>query len=174
MTNHQTQELLFSATITPNRSMTRRGYMLFMGFFVVYCFGLGLFFLALGWWPIFAFLGVDLIALWLAFRICYRRSRGYERIELTYESLSVKKVSPEGKEITWTFHPTWSRLAFQRGMEDGQLDKLVLMHKSDSVEIASALSHYERQEFFDAFKLALRPLSVFSSTEIPPHKTIFG
>ena len=141
-----------------------------MGFFAIYCLGGGLFFLTLGWWPMFMFLGIDLIALWWAFRVCYNRSKSCELIELTRESLTVERVNHKGVTQRWEFQPSWVRLAYEKGMEDDQLDHLALQHKSESVEIARHLSHGERYEFFHALKNALSDVSLLSPIELPARR----
>lgn len=154
---------LFSATITPNRSLGKRGYQLFMGFFILYCVGLSLFFLTLGWWPIIAFLGLDLVALWLAFKICYQRSNRKEHVLVTAKSVIIRKVDPKGHEIFTEYTSAWSRLAFKKGYEEGQLDKIFILYKQEQCEIAADLSHREKFDFYKALKCAMQTIS-----QLPP------
>jgi len=115
---------LFSANITPHRSLSVRGFKFFMAFFLIYCLGFGIFFLSLGWWPVFAFLGLDVLALWWAFRISYLRGNRLEKIILLNDRLIIEKQNHKGAAEKWQFQPSWARMAYQKGLEEGQLDDL--------------------------------------------------
>ena len=46
---------LFSARVTPHRSLTRGGFLALMGFVTVVSFAAGVAFLMMGAWPVFGF-----------------------------------------------------------------------------------------------------------------------
>ena len=73
-------DLLFDATLTPNRSLSPRGFAILM---VAVC-GVGCvaglaFFLA-GAWPVMGFFGLDVALIYLAFRISFRRAAMHESL----------------------------------------------------------------------------------------------
>ena len=65
----QPQPELFSALLTPHRSLNRTGFLALMIFVSLVSFAAGLAFLLMGAWPVFGFFGLDVIAssfvLWL-------------------------------------------------------------------------------------------------------------
>lgn len=77
----------FSAILTPYRSLSKKGFMVLITFVSVVCFGLGLFFLSIGAWPVFGFLGLDVLLVYGAFILNYRSEREYETVRLTPQLL---------------------------------------------------------------------------------------
>ena len=59
---------LFSAMLTPHRSLNRVGFLVLMAFLSVVSFAAGVTFLILGAWPVFGFFGLDVLAVYFAFR----------------------------------------------------------------------------------------------------------
>ena len=66
---------LFSALLTPHRSLSRTGFLVLMVFLSVVSFAAGLAFLLMGAWPVFGFFGLDVLVIWWAFRINFRRAQ---------------------------------------------------------------------------------------------------
>ena len=63
---------LFSALLTPHRSLSPTGFLLFMVVLGGISFTTGIMFLLAGAWPVFGFFGLDVIAVYIAFRANYR------------------------------------------------------------------------------------------------------
>src|ERR1019366_7296121 len=63
-----------------------------------------------GAWPIVGFLGLDVAALWFAFRLSFRAARAYEDYRLTYLELEFTRVSAHGARREWRFNPAWVML----------------------------------------------------------------
>ena len=63
---------LFSAIITPHRSLSRPVSSLLMTLIGGFSFIGGMFFLLLGAWPVVGFLGLDVLLVYWAFRANYR------------------------------------------------------------------------------------------------------
>ncbi len=51
-------------------------------------------FLLLGAWPVFGFLGLDVLLVYVAFRANFRAARAYEEVTVTSSELTVRKVNP--------------------------------------------------------------------------------
>ena len=60
---------LFSALLTPHRALSRTGFLVLMGFVGAVSFIAGVAFLLMGAWPVFGFFGLDVLAIWWAFRV---------------------------------------------------------------------------------------------------------
>jgi uncharacterized membrane protein len=63
-----TDPTLFSATITPHRSLSSTGFVIFMLCIGGISFAAGMVFLVLGAWPVFGFFGLDVLLVYWAFR----------------------------------------------------------------------------------------------------------
>ena len=86
-------------------------------------FGAG--FLAMGAWPVFGFLGLDVLLIYLAFRWNYRSGRVREEIEVSRVRLDIRKYAPSGRMETHQFNPFWTRFAVARHEEIGITDMAV-------------------------------------------------
>ena len=104
----------FQLVLRPNVSLSRDGFIILMVVFAAICLVAGGFFLALGAWPVFGFFGLDILLLYLAFRINYRRARRYEMLEMRDGQLVLSKVTPAGKVRYWVFDPYWVRVRPER------------------------------------------------------------
>ena len=74
---------LFSAIITPHRSLTSTGFVLVMALVGGFSFIGGLVFFAIGAWPVVGFLGLDVLLVYWAFRINYRAATAFEEVTVT-------------------------------------------------------------------------------------------
>jgi uncharacterized membrane protein len=148
-----TQEI-FSALITPHRSLSRRGFVIFMLAIGTVSFVTGLVFLSMGAWPVFGFFGLDVMLVWLAFRANYRAARARELIRVSDEELLVRRVSAKGAVAEWRFNPYWVRIDVGRDHE-GTLERLSLTSHGRKLDIAGWLSPPEKTEFMHALAAAL-------------------
>ncbi|MBV9079370.1 MAG: DUF2244 domain-containing protein, partial [Methylobacteriaceae bacterium] len=110
--------------------------------------------ITLGFWPVTGFLGLDLLGLYVAFRINYRRARAFEEIRLTPGEIQFRKVSHRGETREWRMNPLWTRLVRETHEEFG-LQRLALVSRGERVDIARELSPGERAHFADEFGRAL-------------------
>ena len=74
------QRELFSALLTPHRSLNRTGFVALMVFLSAVSFATGVVFTLMGAWPVLGFLGLDVLVIWWAFRINFRRGGATEEI----------------------------------------------------------------------------------------------
>jgi uncharacterized membrane protein len=145
---------LFSALLTPNRSLNQTGFLVLMGFVSVISFVAGLVFLLMGAWPVFGLFGLDVLAIYWAFRVNFRRAAAYEEVLVTPLALHVRRVTHLGAVSEWTFNPHWVRLDIDRHEEFG-IERLALVSRGCSLGIAGFLSPDEKQSFAKALTSAL-------------------
>jgi len=145
---------LFSAIITPHRSLDGTGFLVLMGVVSVISFAAGMVFLLLGAWPVFGFFGLDVLLIYWAFRINYRRARAYEEVMVTPTELRVRKVSHRGRVSEWTLNPLWVRLDRDTHAEFG-IERLFLVSRGRRLPIAAVLSPPEKESFAAALGAAL-------------------
>src|SRR3954465_5905338 len=104
------QPELFSALLTPHRSLNRTGFLVLMIALCVVSFVAGMVFLMMGAWPVFGFFGLDVLAIWWAFRINFRTGNACEEIRVTPSELRVRRTSHRGHVVEWVLNPLWVRL----------------------------------------------------------------
>lgn len=148
--------VLFDATLTPHRSLSPRGFLILMAVICAVSFAAGLAFFLAGAWPVVGFLGLDVLLIYLAFRINYRRARRFETLELTAGNLTVRRVDHWGKESRWRFQPTW--LQVQIDDPPAHHSQLTLRSHGRSLTIGAFLTSEERLELARALRRALAKL----------------
>ena len=149
------QPELFSALLTPHRSLHRTGFLVLMAFLSVVSFGAGLAFLLMGAWPVFGFFGLDVLAIYWAFRVNFRRATATEEISVTAFELRVRRVSHRGQVVEWVLNPLWVRIEQKIHAEFG-IEKLYLVSRGRSLAIASFLGADEKASFAKALTAALQ------------------
>ena len=145
---------IFSAIITPHRSLTPRGFLIFMLCIGALSFISGMSFLLRGAWPVFGFCGLDVLLVYWAFRANFRSARAYEEVTVTASELTVRKVSHRGGVREWTLNPLWVRLDRIVHEEFG-VERLFLVSHGRRLTIAGFLGPAEKASFAHALSDAL-------------------
>ena len=149
------QPELFSALLTPHRSLNRTGFLVLMGFLSAVSFAAGLAFLLMGAWPVFGFFGLDMLAIYWAFRVNFRDAKATEEIRVTPSELRIRRVSHRGDVVEWVLNPLWVQLDQKIHAEFG-IEKLYLVSKGRSISIARFLGADEKASFAKALNAALQ------------------
>ena len=135
----------FQLVLRPNVSLSRDGFIILMVVFAAICLVAGGFFLAIGAWPVFGFFGLDILFLYLAFRINYRRARRYEMLEMRDGRLVLSKVTATGKVRDWVFDPYWVRVRLEKSRVDPEIPgDLFLSSHGQKVPLGGFLAPAER------------------------------
>jgi uncharacterized membrane protein len=145
---------LFSAILTPHRSLSMSGFIIVMSLVGGVSFVAGIVFLVLGAWPVFGFFGLDVLLIYLAFRANYRAATAYEQISVTPSELRVRKVSHRGRVSQWTLNPLWVKLERDIHEEFG-IERLFLVSGGRKLPIATFLPPDEKESFAAALAVAL-------------------
>jgi uncharacterized membrane protein len=145
---------LFSAVMTPNRSLGKRGFGILMLAVAGISFVVGLVFAIAGAWPITGFFGLDVLLIYLAFKINYRDGRAYEQVVVTPTELMFRKVSPRGAVTEWRCNPLWVKLDWDIHEEFG-VQRLHLVSRGERRQIAGFLSPDEKESFGKALQAAI-------------------
>src|SRR6202790_3217137 len=120
-----TQPEIFSALLTPHRSLNRTGFLVVMAFLSVVSFAAGVAFLLMGAWPVFGFFGLDILAIYWAFKINFRRAKASEEISVTPSELRLRRISHRGHVAEWVLNPLWVQLD-QIAHEEFGIERLYL------------------------------------------------
>jgi uncharacterized membrane protein len=153
--NDLTQEpTIFSAVLTPHRSLGRKGFLILMTVLGLISFATGTAFLLAGAWPVFGFCGLDVLLIYFAFRLSYRRAKAYEQVTVTPSELTVRQVSHHGRINEWTLNPLWVKLDRVVHAEFG-IERLFLVSHGRRLAIAGFLGPQEKESFAIALSAAL-------------------
>jgi uncharacterized membrane protein len=146
---------LFSALLTPHRSLNRTGFLVLMAFLSLISFAAGVAFLLMGAWPVFGFFGLDVLAIYWAFKINFARARACEEILVTPTELRVRRVSHRGHVAEWVLNPLWVQID-QKAHEEFGIEKLYLVSRGRRLAIASFLGPDEKASFIKSLSAALQ------------------
>ena len=145
---------LFSAVLTPHRSLGRTGFIVLMGLIGGISFVAGLVFFIAGAWPVMGFFGLDVLLIYIAFKVSYRTAAAYEQVTMTPSTLTVRKVSHRGRVAEWTLNPVWVRLQREANEEFG-IERLFLVSHGRRLPVATFLGPAEKASFANALSAAL-------------------
>ena len=148
------QPRLFSALLTPHRSLNHTGFVVLMSFVSVVSFAAGIVFCWMGAWPVLGFFGLNVLVIYWAFRINFRRASASEEITVTPSELRIRRVSHRGHVMEWVLNPLWVQLD-QTSDEEFGIERLYLVSRGRRVSIASFLGPDEKASFAKALMSAL-------------------
>ncbi|MBN9242228.1 MAG: DUF2244 domain-containing protein [Mesorhizobium sp.] len=152
--NFAADEPFFHAFLTPHRSLGRTGFMILMGTLLFGWTVTGVVMISRGAWPIFGFFGLDVLGLYLAFRVNYRAARAHEEVIVSRTALDILKVAPSGKAESHHFNPFWARFSIARHSEIG-ITRMAVEAQGEAVPIGTFLNPDDRESFATAFTRAL-------------------
>ena len=144
---------LFRAILHPHRSLGPKGFLILMIGIGAVSFVTGLVFLLLGAWPVMGFFGLDVLLVYIAFKLNYRAARAYELVELTPHALKLTQISASGKSKSFEFNPYWVRVLFTERPDGG--NNLKLVSHGRELECGRLLNDDERRDFAEALSSAL-------------------
>ena len=140
----QKNDVRFQAELRPNCSGSLKRSHVFIGFLLAAFIPTGIIFVFVGAWPVFGFMGVELLLLYGALRLSQRRCTIVERISLSPSALTVERTDHWGGLKTWSFPPQWLRVVVQNA--DRHVSHLSLHSHGRSLTIGQFLSPDERLE----------------------------
>lgn len=140
--------LFMDAVLRPNRSLSLTAFRLMLIVVIVINVAVAAAFVAHGAYPVAGFLGLDVLALWLAFRINYRAAHAEERVRLAQSALHIERRDARGTIRHWVLNPIWAQVA-----EDGR--GVAVRGGKGSMRLGTFLSPAEREEFATALREAL-------------------
>ena len=149
----QTQADAFRAVLTPHRSLGPKGFLALMLGFGAICFVTGMVFLAAGAWPVLGFFGLDVLLIYIAFRLNYRSGRLYETLDVTPARLVLTRVHPSGRQERFDCNPYWARVNL-REWADGRT-ALSVVSRGTELAFGSFLTDDERRDLATALREAL-------------------
>ena len=146
-------EFFFERVLLPHRSLPPRGFHLVMLLLGLISLAIGIGFVSIGAWPVCGFFGLDVAALYLAFRLSYRSARQREVLRLAGDDFTVERVSIYGERRLWRFQPFWLRIVLEERPDESS--RLVVASHGNSLVIGDFLPPPGRRELAAALRAAL-------------------
>jgi uncharacterized membrane protein len=141
------------AVITPHRSLSERGFIILIAVVTLANCCSAAVFVHMGAVFVPFFLGIDVMAVLVAFTISYRQARRVERVTITARDVVVTHETPNWSRVVWESPTAFTRVTVER--EDEYTFGLRLALSGREVAVAQALSPRERGEFAKALEQAI-------------------
>ena len=152
-TSGQDESVKFSAVLHPHRSLGPDGFVIVMVFISVISFVAGVAFLIMGAWPVLGFFGLDVLLIYWAFKVNYRAARMCETVDVTDDTVIVRRYDRKGGVREWSFQPYWLRVEMRE--DEDTCGPLTLTSHGRRLIIGAFLCADERREFAHALRAAL-------------------
>lgn len=140
--------------IVPHRSLSPQGGAVLLAVVMAFNVLVAIFLIVVRAPPVLPFLGLDVLALWIALRASERAARRVERIQVTAEAVTVSREDEKGARTVWTSPTAFTRVGVEQPGEHGVRVRLMIHRKR--LTLARALGPDQRVELADALKDAIR------------------
>lgn len=146
--------LHMDAVLTPTRSLPKAGLLVVLGVLGAFNILVAAMFLAIGAKPIPIFLGLDFLALLLAFHLSYRQARRRERVQVSADEIRVThEIGPQTRTV-WRSPTAFTRVEVA---DRGQPEVSVALRLSRRrLVVAGQVSPQERTDFAVALEAAIK------------------
>ena len=122
--------------VTTDGAQTHTGFLVLTEYFRAGRLGAVSEVLLMGAWTVFGFFGLDVLVIWWAFRVNFRRAAATEEITVTPSELRVRRVSHRGHVVEWVLNPLWVQLDQQVHAEFG-IERLYLVSRGRRVSVGA-------------------------------------
>ena len=142
------------AEIRPNRSLSERGFIVLISVVTLANCASAAIFVKMGATFVPIFLGIDLLAVFVAFMVSFQAAKLVERVQVTSRDVRVVRQSPRWSQVIWESPTAFTRVQVERE-DDGRTVGLKLALSGKELAVAGALSARERAEFAKALERAI-------------------
>jgi uncharacterized membrane protein len=147
-------DMIFSATLRPYRSLGPRGLAILIAAIAGLSFSIGTYVWWIGAWPVIGFVGLDALAIVLAFKLNARAARAFEEVEVSRAAIIVRKVTASGRAQELRFNPQWVLLEVEKAEDEGVI-RIVLRMRDRRIPVGAFLNPRDKETFARAFVAAL-------------------
>jgi uncharacterized membrane protein len=148
-----TGDIFFERVLLPHRSLPPAAFHVLMLLLGLVSLAMGLGFFLLGAWPICGFFGLDVAALYIAFRLSYRSARRREVLRLAGDDFTVERIDIYGERRLWRFQPFWLRVVLEERSDES--NRLLVASHGRSLVIGDFLGASVRRELALSLRAAL-------------------
>jgi uncharacterized membrane protein len=146
--------LHMDATLRPHRSLSKRGFVILLIILAIYNLLVAAFLVMIGAFPVPIFLGIDFLAVFIAFRVSYGRGQAAEHIQVTSDLVRVSHRFGRVERTVWTSPTAFTRVQLERVGEHEAHVRLYLSGRTMSV--AGSLGHSARAHFATRLEAAIQ------------------
>jgi uncharacterized membrane protein len=104
---------------------------------------------------VLGFLGLDVLVIYWAFKVNFRRAHASEEIVITPTELRVRRVSHRGHISEWVLNPLWVQID-QKSHEEFGIERLYLVSHGRRLAIANFLGADEKASLAKALRAGLQ------------------
>lgn len=145
---------IFQAVIRPHQSLSQDGFRMVMAACCLVSLVASIVFLRAGFWPIAGFFGLDMLALYVALKVSFRRGHSFEEVMISQIQIVLARVTHRGERREWHLNPIWTKLTKVDDDEYG-LQTLTLVSRREQVVVARDASPPQREAIADGLTQAL-------------------
>ena len=142
------------AEIRPHRSLSERGFIILIAVVTLANCASAAVFIAMGAFFVPFFLGIDVLAVVVAFIASFRAARQVQRVRVTSREVTVTHETPKSTKIVWESPTAFTRVNVER--EEGRTLGVRLALSGREQAVGQWLSPRERGEFAHALEDAIR------------------
>ncbi|MEM1105063.1 MAG: DUF2244 domain-containing protein [Pseudomonadota bacterium] len=155
MTQPPASEIIYmDAVLTPNASLSPRAFKLLMASMIGVGAAASTFYYTLGAWPVLGFFGLDLIAIYAAFRFIRRQSREETRVRITADAVTMHHRDAKGREKTAQVPSAFARVELEEPVRPTSW--LRIEHGQTAYVIGRFLTPTERKSLAKGLRAALQ------------------
>ncbi len=148
------EDIFFERILLPHRSLPPRGFHVLMLLLGMLSIVVGVVFVSFGCWPVIGFFGLDVLGLYIAFRLSYRSARQREILRLLQDDFTVERIDIYGSRRMWRFQPFWLRVVLDEKPDES--NRLFLASHGKEFAIGDFLGAPMRRELAQALRAALQ------------------
>jgi len=145
---------LYEISLYPYRSLNKTGFFILMFSLGFVSFVAGIIFMIKGAWPVFGFFGLDVLLVYIFFKINFRSGKKKEVLILTKNKLIVEFY--DSKKISKTYYLDAHWLQIHLSKLKNEMSKLKISSNGKSVIVGSFLRHQEKLAVLMSLKKVLK------------------
>ena len=144
----------YKITLYPYRSLSKTGFFILMFVLGIISFIAGITFMLKGAWPVFGFFGLDVLLVYIFFKINFKSGKKKEIIILTENQLIIEFYNEKKISKTHYLDANWLKINLTKFKNE--ISKLKISSKNKSVIVGSFLRYKEKKNIVKSLKTALR------------------
>lgn len=143
----------FEAVVRPYRSLSQFAFRLVMTALIVANSVFAVIMISQGAWPVVGFLGLDVLGVYIAFRLSFAQTRAFERIAIEDNSLVVTRVDQRGRSLEWRCPSYWASVGYDEDSDERGV--LTVGSHGRRIEVGRFLHRKERERLARQLRDAL-------------------
>tara|TARA_Y100000590_G_scaffold168640_1_gene192889 strand:+ start:65 stop:562 length:498 start_codon:yes stop_codon:yes gene_type:complete len=148
------KDKLYKISLYPYRSLSKTGFLILMVSLGLISFVAGVMFMSMGAWPVFGFFGLDVLLVYIFFKLNFRSGKKREIIYLTKKYLIIEFQDPKKKLKSYKLDANWLNINLVKLKNEAS--KLQISSMNKSVIVGSFLRYQEKIDVVNSLRKALK------------------